>query len=284
MNICNKLSTLNNYISIKSKSYFMTSISYFEDGPLLNYCIEDNAGDSFNRDFIKDFFKEKTRLYYGGKRNHTLFCGSILAKSNKNSVILGAGFISEEQSLNAINYNRIIGVRGNLTAQSLLIHDKNISFQFKADPGLLAREIVKPRDENYISNGLVGVIPHFVDSEIANKIIGSNPNYLIIDIKKEYKEVCSQILKCDKVLSSSLHGLIFSDAMNVPNTWIGFSNKLKGGDFKFRDYYSVMTSPKLKMFHCESISDLIIAANDSKVSINLDYYSMYKAVNNHFSK
>jgi hypothetical protein len=41
------------------------------------------------------------------------------------------------------------------------------------------------------------------------------------------------------VLSSSLHGLIAADALGVPNAWIGLSDALRGGDFKFRDYYGV---------------------------------------------
>lgn len=282
MNIYNNLFKLNNYVLIKTKSYLIMSLDYFQDGPLLSYCIEKNSGDSFNEDFIQDFFEKKTRLYYGGKRKHALFCGSILAKSNENSIILGAGFISKEQSLKSIDYYDVIGVRGDLTAKSLLLNDNSIRFKFKGDPGLLAKEIVKPRTDNYINTGLIGVIPHFVDLELAAEIIKDESNYLIIDIKKNYKEVCDQILRCDKVLSSSLHGLIFSDAMNVPNTWISFSDNVKGGGFKFNDYYSVMTNPQLSMHHCRNFSDLVTAQSSAKVSINLEYSSMYEAVNHYF--
>jgi pyruvyltransferase len=36
-----------------------------------------------------------------------------------------------------------------------------------------------------------------------------------------------------------LHGLILADAYGVPNVWAKFSDRLVGGDWKFRDYYSV---------------------------------------------
>jgi pyruvyltransferase len=44
-------------------------------------------------------------------------------------------------------------------------------------------------------------------------------------------------LECEKIISSSLHGLIISDAYGIPNARVNVSNKLFGGDFKFIDYY-----------------------------------------------
>jgi len=64
------------------------------------------------------------------------------------------------------------------------------------------------------------------------------PGVRIIDVAWTPQEVAREIAACDAVISSSLHGLIFSDALGVPNAHIRLSDRLTGGMYKFHDYYS----------------------------------------------
>ena len=52
-------------------------------------------------------------------------------------------------------------------------------------------------------------------------------------------EFLKQLNACDVVLSSAMHGLIAADSLGIPNAWMRLSDRLTGGDWKFRDYYSV---------------------------------------------
>lgn len=266
------------YIYIKLVSFCKGIIGFFSKGLLLNYCIEKNAGDLFNKDYISEKFHKKINKYSFGKRDHYLFCGSILARSNQYSTVIGAGFISKEQSENPIKFKKIIGLRGRLTANALLSHNPNLEIKFLGDPGLLAREIINPRGNGYVKKDTIGIIPHFIDIDSVLSIIGKEENFKIIDIRDNFKSVCQKILECDVILSSSLHGLIFADAMNVPNMWIKVSDNVKGGSFKFLDYYSVMDSPKSEFFQCNSLTDMKNAVLKASISKNKNYVEMRNAI------
>src|SRR5690606_32571185 len=52
-------------------------------------------------------------------------------------------------------------------------------------------------------------------------------------------DVLSEVLQCDFILSSSMHGLIIADAFSIPNRRIQFSSGIIS-DLKFDDYYSAL--------------------------------------------
>jgi pyruvyltransferase len=268
------------YFYIKIKELVLGIIGLLSShSHLLNYCIEQNAGDRFNLDFIDDISGIKVKKYTFGPRRHVLFCGSILRRSNKHSVIIGAGFISESTTNADIEFSEVIGVRGGNTLTYIKVRHSEVEPQFLGDPGLLAREVVQPNRE-VNESGPVGVIPHFTDFDFVDSLIENDDSYKIIDIRQSYRSVCEDIKSCRAVLSSSLHGLIFSDSMNVPNVWVSFSARIKGGDFKFLDYYSVMTNPRSYSIQCRSLDDLECAESHKFVSINMQYQKMKEVVFN----
>jgi hypothetical protein len=80
-----------------------------------------------------------------------------------------------------------------------------------------------------------------------NDIIKKHPDiFKVISVAQPPEEVADQIKSCKLILSSSLHGLIVSDSLGVPNVHLMLSDNLKsphhlrGGEHKFRDYYSAI--------------------------------------------
>lgn len=276
------------HIFIMAKSMVLGLNGLFSRGHLINYCIERNAGDRFNHDFIKYYFGVTPKKYSFGKREHSLFCGSILKRTNEYSIIVGAGFISKEDaSIQVVAPKAVVGVRGYLTLNAIKRAGYSCQPQFVGDPGLLAREVVKPLKIEEVKNRkerTIGIIPHFVDFDLVNEKFGQNTNIIIIDIKRSFIAVCEDIKKCDRVLSSSLHGLVFADAMNVANCWVRFSSDIKGGEFKFHDYYSAMKFRKDKPTECASLEDVERAFADSFVSIHPNYSDMKHSVEQYFKE
>jgi hypothetical protein len=158
----------------------------------------------------------------------------ILERESKGNPIAvwGSGFI-ESGEVNEFKNLNFHAVRGKLS-QDRIGNFSNIAL---GDPALLLPLIFKPkRSETY----KIGIIPHYVDvgSKHIEKLRGMD-GVTIIDVLKSPEEVIELINSCQLILSSSLHGLIVSDAYNIPNYWIPLSNNVYGGKYKFDDYYSI---------------------------------------------
>ena len=84
------------------------------------------------------------------------------------------------------------------------------------------------------------MIPHCKEQDEPEfaALVQEHENSLLIDITLPPVEVLRQIAQCKLILSSSLHGLIFSDALRVPSYHIVVTDKLRGDGYKFDDYYS----------------------------------------------
>ncbi len=136
-------------------------------------------------------------------------------------------------------YKRVLikAVRGNLSkkrAEKLLNKKLDIVV---GDPGLLSSYLISNKIEKKYS---IGIIPHFreQDEPIFQELANYYANSLFIDVKQSPETVIKQISQCEVILSSSLHGLIISDSLHIPNFHIKVTNKLVGDGFKFDDYYS----------------------------------------------
>lgn len=112
------------------------------------------------------------------------------------------------------------------------------------DPGLLLPALYFPRhvEKKY----KVGVICHWKHHKIKDFLFTERNDVKYIAIEREYSDITSfidELLSCDVIFSSSLHGLILANAYKVPAvrfTVCGASihKKEEMQDFKFEDYLS----------------------------------------------
>jgi pyruvyltransferase len=66
----------------------------------------------------------------------------------------------------------------------------------------------------------------------------------LIRITQDVETFIDEILECEFIASSSLHGLIASDSYGIPNVRLKISDQIIGGDFKFEDYYEGVSISK----------------------------------------
>ena len=155
--------------------------------------------------------------------------------------VWGTGFI--EQSDKHKSKHTYHAIRGSFSAS--LLSNKSISVF--GDPGLLADQLINPTQIS--KRHEIGIVPHYKDRDlpIINQLKSEYKGVKIIDVFQAPKEVISQIAQCHSILSSSLHGLITADSLKIPNIRMEISSSIRGGDWKFNDYYSTFGVEPLKI-------------------------------------
>ena len=80
-----------------------------------------------------------------------------------------------------------------------------------------------------------------------------------------------EVLSCNMILSTSLHGIIIGDAYEIPSYRISLSDKLIGGDFKFNDYYSSVKRKEQNIIVGDkSIGEILKDTDIYDIDIDLD--------------
>lgn len=173
-----------------------------------------------------------------------------------NGHIWGSGLINEYQRA-SFPYANILAVRGDLTRNRIEQTKNSSTDQLPAigDTGLLINRLY-PEHVRTNANPrkyIVGFIPHYVDNdnEELSWFLRKNDWAVSIDICDRLDNIVNRMSECDFILSSSLHGIVFADALGIPSGWMRLSDKLSGGSFKFRDYYSAFGNydPLPCLFH-----------------------------------
>src|SRR6218665_2754137 len=166
--------------------------------------------------------------------------GSILANVNHKCIVWGSGIINRNTKLkNAV----FLAVRGPQTRKFLLDLSYDVP-EVYGDPALLLPRYFNPRVEKKYKFGFV---PHYNDFKLVQDWFKDNPEVLLINMMTNDIETKTiEFLQCEKIVSSSLHGVIIAHAYNIPAVWQKFSDKVFGDDIKYQDYFESVQLPFYK--------------------------------------
>jgi hypothetical protein len=187
-----------------------------------------NFGDGLNP-VILNHYGYKT-VFTPRNRPEVIFIGSIATWAIKDTVVIGSGIMSKKAILNP--EAKWVWVRGPRTRKQV-IESGGQCPEVYGDPALLLPRIYHPT--NVEKKRKIGLMPHYVDYDQAKK---DYPEYFIINLLDHNPfNIINQMLECEKIISSSLHGIIAAHAYGIPAAWIKLSDNLRGDGTKFHDHY-----------------------------------------------
>lgn len=232
---------------MKRKLFIYISGAYNNpDGTAL---IKGNLGDMFGFHLVNDIIikndlsdlidlipiNQKTPKSLVDGEEVLFLVGSIINhinnfKNKSNITVIGCGNINGEDIKHSNNVN-IIGVRGPLTKSSLKTSNNS---KIVSDPGLLISSVY-PTSKKPTKK--IGYIIHSVDREVFFKKYPHLKQDLINNYQSPEKFI-DELMDYEKIVSSSLHGIIFSHSFNKEVIPIKITDKIIGGNYKYNDYYS----------------------------------------------
>lgn len=159
-----------------------------------------------------------------------LVVGSVLHTASQDTVVWGSGANVHEGHERDYNFTAldVRAVRGPRTRAFLKARGIDAP-EVYGDPALLLPELFGNR---FRPTGEipVGIVPNFADR---TRFAGCG--YPIIDPMRAWNRCVEDILKCQIVLATSLHGLIIAESWGIPARYIRVSET--EGTFKYHDYY-----------------------------------------------
>jgi len=238
------------------------------------YSQDVNFGDLITPYFLSKLCKpeeyrivyEKSKEYDFNSLTKIISCGSIMRLCSPKTIVYGSGIRDIKQNIKS---GLIECVRGPLT-RNRLIEINCYCPPVYGDLGLLLPKYFNPDVEIKYE---LGIVPHYTDYKRAKELY-KDPKWLVIDLtNKNIEETIIQMKSCRKILSSSLHGLIVSDAYGIPNKWIKFDNKINGDGTKFKDYFLSVNRVDQSFIDClgfQPITEAIVQTIPDDVSISID--------------
>lgn len=226
-----------------------------------------NFGDELSKYIVESLInKKKYNLLYNHPNNPiNLICiGSYIHAAKNDTIIFGSGV--RVNNTNGHNYSNldVRSVRGPLTKKFL--EKKNIKVpEIFGDPGLLLPLFYKPKLINNLKNK-IGLIPHKSNYKLyqTKKL---SQDFFLINPTDKWENVINYIYSCKYIMSSSLHGLICSDAYNKPNVWLD-EYKLNEGDFKFKDYFYSQNRRYIKIKDLYNFNEKLLYRGGNKIDLN----------------
>lgn len=198
---------------------------------------QENYGDLLGKYLVEKISGKKVRFAFPKKFSILDYflpiyvtAGSILTHVNHKCVVWGSGIIAKEYPIKKAKF---VAVRGPQTRQHLMEQGYDVP-EVYGDPGLLLPKFYHPE---IAKKYRFGIVPHYNDYKKVQEWYHDAEDVLLINLMTDdIEETTNEFLKCERIISSSLHGVIVAHAYGIPAIWQQFTGKVFGDAIKYRDY------------------------------------------------
>jgi pyruvyltransferase len=199
---------------------------------------QENYGDLLGKYVVEKISRKKVswvrpQKFYFRNLLEPLYVtiGSVLAHINTYCIVWGSGINFKEES---IARGTFLAVRGPLSRKRLLELGYECP-EIYGDPALLLPLYFDPEIHKEYR---LGIIPHINDLKQVKELYKDHSSIQIIDFNtNDIEKTTKQILACEHILSSSLHGIIVAHAYGIPAVQVQFSDRIFGDGVKYHDYF-----------------------------------------------
>jgi pyruvyltransferase len=159
--------------------------------------------------------------------------GSIAHWADERSWLWGCGLLARRMKLRR-RPAAVLAVRGHLTRAALEAQGVACG-GVVGDVGLLLPEVIAPAPKR---EHRLGVVPNYVDRQTRFVAKCRRDGVPVLDVHAAPEAFVEQLTSCDRIVSSSLHGIVLAHAYGLEAAWVALSRSVLGRGFKFHDYYS----------------------------------------------
>lgn len=221
----------------------------------------DNFGDALSPIIVERMMSKPIQRSSSGEKKF-LAIGSIIQFAEEGDVLWGTG-IGGRDLAGPFKFKNldVRAVRGPLTRQFLL--DRGIACpEIYGDPALLLPHLFPSFKRSAKPKYRYIIIPHISEIEIY-KTLFKNEN--LVFPTENWEEIVKKILDSQFVISSSLHGIVVSEAFGIPARLLKMN--LRERPFKYEDYYLGTGRPHFR--YAKSLQEALELGGESPPVIDL---------------
>jgi hypothetical protein len=166
-----------------------------------------------------------------------MMAGSTIDKAGPGTVVWGTGTLRRDTMV--CPTARFHAVRGPIT-RAAVIRSGGVCPAVYGDPGLMLPRLYRP---SVPRRWRLGLIRHYQHRPLRLRLEGVREIEILRVGTAGVRAFVDELLACEAILSSSLHGVVLAHAYGVPVRWITFSTaerSLSGDGGKFADHFAAV--------------------------------------------